>query len=250
MANDERPYQKLLFDSTLIIALLTGILYLLGYLYYVAFFSGLLIPYGSIDLSISQCITAAILPLANLIVAFMVFFIFDSPEFRNRFEKKKIRWGSLLILICLTMIILCEWHRLTSSYTMFKILMLIFVLMFLLLIICIKLQEIIPPILAGITFIIFHFTSDTSTDVVPSMLMLMAKLFMVIWILIAALRRIESAERKILSHIGKISDTKKIFALIAIIVTLCFFSTFVGAFNAHYMVEGSSPDALKIGSVL
>ena len=243
MANGGRSYQKLLFDSTLIIALVTGILYLLGYLYYVAFFNRLSIPYGSIDLSISQCITATILPFASLIAAVMVLFILDSPKFKNKFEGKWIRIVSLLILIFLVIIIFVNRQMWMSSYTMVKILVLIFVLLALVSMICIK-SHLLPYPIAVTVFAIFQLLPATSTDLFP--LLYMVKLFMGLLILFALFRRIESGEIEILSRIAKISDNEKIFKLIFIIVIFCFFSAYMGDFNAHYMVRGSSPDALKI----
>lgn len=238
MENGGRSYRGLLSNPTLIVASVTGILYLLGYLYYVAFFNGLLIPYGSIDLSISQCITATILPFASLIAAGMVLFILDSPKFKNKFEGRWIRIVSLLILIFLVIIILVNRQMWMLSYTMAKILVLICVLIVLVLMICIK-PKLLPYSIAATVFAIFQLLPATFTDVNLSMCIICVKLCIGIVILVASFRRIESGEIKI-PRIAKISDTKKIFALIFTIVILCFFSTFVGAFNAHYMVEGSS----------
>jgi len=243
MENGGQSYRGLLSNSTLIVASVTGILYLLGYLYYAAFFNRLSIPYGSIDLSISQCITATILPFASLIAAVVVLFILDSPKFENKFEGKWIRIVSLLILIFLLIIIFVNRQMWMSSYTMAKILLLICVLLASVLMICIK-PHLLPYFIAVTVFAIFQLLPATPTDVFPSLYMV--KLCIGLLILVALFRCIESEEIKIPSRIAKFSDTKKIFRLIFIIVILCFFSTFVGAFNAQYMVDGSSSDALKI----
>lgn len=245
MEHGSRSYRGVLSNPTLIVASVTGILYLLGYLYYAAFFNRLSLPYGSIDLSISQCITATILPFASLIAAFMVLLLLDSPKFKNKFEGKWIRIVSLLILIFLLIIIFVNWKMWMSSYTMAKIFVLICVLIALSLIICIK-SHLLLYFIAVTVFAIFQLLPATATDVSLSLFITFVKLCIGMWILFASFRRIESEEIKILSRIAKFSDTEKIFRLIFIIVILCFLSTFIGAFNAHYMVDGSSSDALKI----
>ncbi len=220
-------------------------LYFLGYLYYKTFFDRLSIPHGSIDLSISQCITATILPFASLIAGVMVLFILDSPKFKNKFEGKWIRIVSLLILIFLVIIIFVNWQMWMSSYTMAKILLLICVLIALVLMICIE-PRLLPYFIAVAVFAIFQLLPVTSTDVFLSLYIPLVKLCIGLLILVALFKCIESKEIEIPPRIAKMSDTKKIFILIFIIVIFCYFSTLMGAFNAHYMVEGSSPDALKV----
>jgi len=245
MATNGVSYQKLLFDSTFIIASVTGMLYFLGYLYYKTFFDRLSIPSGSIDLSISQCITVTILPFASLIAGVMVLFILDSPKFKNKFEGKWIRIVSLLILIFLAIIIFVNWQMWMLSYMMAKILLLICVLLALVLMICIE-PRLLPYFIAITVFAIFQLLPVTSTNEFLSLYIPSVKLCIGLLILCALFNCIESKEIEIPPRIAKMSDAEKSFTLIFIIVTFCYFSAFMGAFNAHYMLEGSSSDALKI----
>lgn len=243
MANGGRSYRGLLSDSTLAVASVTGMLYLIGYLYYAAFFKRLSIPYGSIDLSISQCITAALLPIGSLIVGGMVLFILDSPKFKNKFEGKWVRMVSLLILIFIVSIIFVNWQMWMSSYIMVII---TFILISFLLIISF-LPKLLPYTIACMIIIFFQIPNDSFTYASLSLCVVVLKLVISFLIVFETFKYIKSTRSEILSNINKISDTIFLpMSLILILLVFCCFSIVMGIYNADCMTDGDSADALKI----
>lgn len=249
MATAGRPYQELLYTPAIIVASVTAVLYLIGYLYYVAFFNRLSIPYGSIDISASQCITASLLPISSLIVVVMAFFIFNSPKFKNKFEGAKVRIISLLILIFLVNMIFVNRQMSIPSdirVIIVTILLIISVLICLLSIISFF-PKLLPLFLSLMVFMLFQTPNDISTARNLSMVVVLLKLFTCLWIVGESYRDIKSTESEILSNIHEISDANFLpMFLIIVLFAVCCFSTMMGIQNADYVVEGVSADALKI----
>jgi len=246
MATDGRSYQELLYTPAIIVASVTAVLYLIGYLYYVAFFNRLSIPYGSIDLSVSQCITAALLPISSLIVGVMAFFIFNSPKFKNKFEGTTVRIVSLLILIFLINMIFVNRQMLILSYIIVIILLITFVLLFFLFIISFF-PKLLSFFLALTVFILFQTPNNISTEGDLSGVVVLFKLLVCVWIVVETYIDIKSTESEILSNINKISDTNFLPTfLILVLFAFCCSSTLMGIQNADDVVEGVSADALKV----
>jgi len=249
MATDGRPYQELLYTPAIIVASVTAVLYLVGYIYYIAFFNRLSIPYGSIDLSLSQCITAALPPISSLVVVVMAIFVFYSPKFKNKFEETKVRTISLLILIFLLNIIYVNRQTLIPCdiiVTIAAIILIILVLIVFLFIISFF-PKLLPFFIASTVFILFQTPNDISTDIGLSMVVVLSKMSVGSWILFETYMNIKSTESEILSTIHKISDTKMFpMFLIAVLFVVCCFSTMMGFQKADDMIAGVSSDALKI----
>lgn len=238
MATDRRSYHELVYNSAIIVASVTVILYLFGYLYYAAFCNRLSIPYVFTDISISQCITAALLPFAKLIAAFMVAFIFHLTVFRNKSKEKWIRILLLLILIFLVNIML------TADQQIF---MLISVVAFIILVPLFIKPKLVVGYIAVICFILFH-TSNVAFPNVPSILMVAMKISVGMLIVSVVCQHITSKESDIVSYIDelKISNISKICALIVLILTTCFVSNILGIGDAERMIDGTSSDALWV----
>lgn len=246
MATDGRSYQELLYTPAIVVASVTAVLYLIGYLYYVSFFNRLSIPYGSINLSVSQCITAALLPISSLIVGGIVLFILNSSEFKNKFERMGVRIVVLLISIIIGIIIFAYPQMWISSVTSITIVIIILLVLFLL-VINSFFPIFFPYSIALTVFILFTTPNDISSDLDISMGMVLLKMFVGLLIVVGTYMDITSTESKILSNIDKIRDTKflPMMFLIAVLSVSCF-STIMGLQNADYVVEGVSADALKI----
>ena len=210
------------------------------------FLDRLSIPYGSINLSVSQCITAALLPISSLIVGGMVLFILNSSEVKNKFERTWVRIVLLLISIIIGSIIVTCSQMWISKVTGITIVIIIFLVLSLLVIICFF-PIFFPYSIALTVFILFTTPNDISTDVNISVSMVLLKLFVGLLIVVGTYMDITSTESKILSNINKIGDTKFLPMMFLIaVLSVSFFSTMMGLQNADDVIEGVSADALKI----
>lgn len=248
MSNGGRSYQELLFDSTLIIALITSILYLVGYAYYRSFFSELLIPYRSIDLSVAQCITITLDVFTVLIVSCMAYYIVNSSELKNKVERNK--YVILLAISLIIVIILSHgWQVIEDIFMLTSrnvsvIVALLFITLICLLSIYIKPQSL-PYILALITFVFFQIPSDAIHWAPPGYILFVKGLIAVLLIL-KTFVHIEPKINETLSAINELSVTDRTFRLILIICLLCCLSALMGVYNAGMTVEGCDHGAIEV----
>ena len=244
---NERPYLKLLYNSVIMVASVTAILYLFGYLYYTAFCNRLSIPCAFTDLPISQCITGAMIPLAKLSAVFVVFFIISLTIIISKYKENWIKGIFILIFILITVL---------TAVTRQEIFLIACLLAALILAMAIASYPITKSMVRGavsgfisIIFLIFVYTPyDVSPAVVSPVYMVMMKMVVGVFIVTIVFYYIKSKKNAIKSHIdrSKPDNITKIYVLITLILITCFTSMFLGTIDAENMIDGTSSNALQV----
>ena len=248
---NERPYLKLLYNSVIMVASVTAILYLFGYLYYTAFCNRLSLPCAFTDLPISQCITGAMIPLAKLSAVFVVFFILSLTIIISKYKENWIKGVFTLVFILITVL------AAVTRQEIFAVIFLIACLLTaLILAMAIAIYPITKSVVRGavsgsisIIFLIFVYTPyDASPGVVSPVYMVITKMVVGVFIVSRVFYYIKSKKDVIKSHIDKSKpdNITKIYVSITLILITCFISMFLGTIDAEHMIDGTSSNALQV----